>query len=108
MKTPPFLQGAGEGTLLDLHVQPRASRDEIAGLHGPFLKVRLKAPPAEGEANTACVKFIAHLLGVAKSEVEIVQGRSSRRKRLLVRGISPKDVQLRLEEAGVFPSSVRS
>jgi uncharacterized protein len=89
----PYLSAHPHGVILRIHVQPRASKNELAGIHQGSLKVRLTAPPVEGEANRECIKFIAKLLGVPKSSVELVQGQKSRHKTLLIRGISSEKVQ---------------
>ncbi|APG24289.1 MAG: DUF167 domain-containing protein [Syntrophotalea acetylenica] len=81
------------GVLLDIHVQPRASRNELAGLQGDCLKLRLTSPPVEGAANKACREFIAKLLGVAKSRVTLVSGDKSRHKRLLIEGMTVEEVR---------------
>lgn len=87
------LGSSTEGTLIRIHVQPRASKNELTGIHEKCLKLRLTAPPVEGEANKECIKFIAKLLKVPKSAVQIVQGEKSRRKTLLVKNLSPQKVQ---------------
>ena len=69
-----------EGWLLDVHVQPRASRDEVVGVHGDALKIRLCAPPVEGKANDALIAFLAELLGVPRRELAICSGATARRK----------------------------
>ena len=74
--------------VLELHVQPGASRTEVAGLHGEGLKIRLAAPASEGRANAALIEFLARELGVAKRNVTITAGASSRRKRVVVEGAS--------------------
>jgi uncharacterized protein (TIGR00251 family) len=63
-----------------VHVQPKASRTEIAGMHDGCIRIRLAAPPVDGAANTALIEFIAKRLGIAKSRVRIASGASSRRK----------------------------
>lgn len=73
-----------EGVTFSVHVQPRASRNELCGIQGNALKVRLTSPPVEGEANKLCIEFMAKLLGVAKSRVRIVSGEKSRHKTLHV------------------------
>ena len=83
----PYLHQAAGGVILDLMVQPRASRNEVAGVQGDALKVRLTSPPVEGAANKLCGEFFAKLFGVAKGEVELVAGERSRHKRLLIRGV---------------------
>jgi uncharacterized protein len=70
-------------------VQPRASANQIAGLHDGVLKVRLTAPPVEGAANAALVAFIAQALGVPRRQVSVVAGSTGRRKTLQVEGVSP-------------------
>lgn len=82
------LKAGAEGTLLNVFVQPRASRNEIIGLQGDELKVRLTSPPVEGAANKLCREFFAKLLRLPKGDVELVSGDKSRHKRLLFRGLS--------------------
>lgn len=72
--------------LLELHVQPGAARDGVAGLHGGRLKIRLAARAIEGAANAALVEFLAARLGAAKRDVAILSGETSRVKRVAVRG----------------------
>jgi uncharacterized protein len=76
----------GENITLTLHVQPGAKRSEIAGLHGDALKIRLAAPPIEGRANEALLKFIAKLFDVPLRSVELKQGGQSRHKLVAVSG----------------------
>lgn len=70
----------GEITTLTLHVQPGAKHSELSGLHGEALKIRLAAPPVEGRANEALLKFIAKLFEVPLRQVELKQGGQSRHK----------------------------
>ncbi len=88
----PFLHGRPEGVLLDLHVQPRASRNEVVGVQGDALKVRLTSPPVDGAANRLCIDFFSGLIGVPKKDVLLVSGDRSRRKRLLLRGVGEERV----------------
>lgn len=90
MTVPPFMRRVRQGTLLDLAVQPRASRNAISGVRGGRLKVHLTSPPVEGEANKDCIRYLADVLGVAKSDLELVQGHKSRRKTVLVRNMAPE------------------
>lgn len=87
------MREGSNGTLLDIYVQPKSSKNEIAGVHERSLKVRLTAPPVEGEANKECVRFFSKLLGIAKSDIEIVSGHKSRHKTLSVRGIASKALE---------------
>ncbi|UCV28209.1 DUF167 domain-containing protein [Ferribacterium limneticum] len=78
---------AGDGRItLTLHIQPGAKKTEFAGLHGDALKIRLAAPPVDGKANEALIKFVAETLGLAKSSVSLKSGQTSRRKVLEVLG----------------------
>jgi uncharacterized protein (TIGR00251 family) len=70
-----------------VHVQPRARRTEVAGLHGDAVKLRLAAPPVYGAANEELVRFVAERLGVARSAVRVAAGATSRRKTVEVDGV---------------------
>ena len=81
------------GTLLFLvRVQPRASKDEIAGEMGGALKVRLRAPAVEDRANEALVEFLAELLKTPRSAVRILSGERSRTKRMEIRGVTRQQI----------------
>jgi hypothetical protein len=71
---------------LTLHIQPGAKRSEIVGLHGESLKIKLAAPPIEGRANDALLKFIADLFAVPLRNIELKQGGQSRHKVLAITG----------------------
>lgn len=77
-----------DGIRLTLHVQPRASRTEIAGCHGDALKIRLAAPPVDGAANAALIAFLAERLGVPRSAITIRHGESGRRKTVEITGLT--------------------
>jgi uncharacterized protein (TIGR00251 family) len=81
-------------------LQPRASRNEIVGRHGTELRLRLTAPPLDGAANAALIRFLAEALGVARAGVTLLTGESSRSKVVSVRGITPEEAALRLGVAG--------
>ena len=84
------------GVRLRLRVQPRASREELAGLAGGAIRIRLTAPPVDGAANEALVRFLASRLEVSRSAVELVGGRSGRSKLVEVTGISLAEAARRL------------
>jgi uncharacterized protein (TIGR00251 family) len=82
-----------EGTVIFfVRVQPRASKDEIAGEMGGALKVRLRAPAVEDRANEALVEFLAQLLKTPRSAVRILGGERSRTKRLEIRGVTQQQI----------------
>jgi uncharacterized protein (TIGR00251 family) len=72
---------------VEVVVQPRAAKTELAGLHDGRPKIRLAAPPVDGAANTALVEFVAKQLKLAKSRVRVVGGLTSRRKVLEIEGV---------------------
>ncbi len=85
-----------EGVIFTVHVQPRASRNEISGLQGGEIKLRLTAPPVDDAANRLCIEFIAKLLGVAKSRVTIIAGSKSRHKTIKVTGLARDELLFHL------------
>ena len=70
----------GKGRRFEVRVQPRASKNEIAGIREGVVRVRLQAPPVEGAANEALVRFLADELGISSRQVRIVSGFGSRNK----------------------------
>jgi uncharacterized protein (TIGR00251 family) len=76
----------GDVLTLTLHIQPGAKRTDVAGLHGEALKIRLAAPPIEGRANEALLKFIAESFSVPVRQVELKQGGQSRHKVVAITG----------------------
>jgi uncharacterized protein (TIGR00251 family) len=90
----PFLQTLPDGSLLlKLLVQPKAGRNEIAGLHADALKLRLTTPPVEGRANKAVVAFLAKRLRLPKSSVTIKSGLQSRHKDIIIQGREEQDAR---------------
>ena len=82
----------GNGVRFKLKIQPRSSKNEASGFQGDALKVRLTAPPVDGEANEACIDYIARLLGVPKKAVKIVAGHHNPHKIIEVEGLGKDDV----------------
>lgn len=83
-----WLTEKGGCIFINIHLQPRASKNEIAGIHGDSIKLRLTSPPVDGAANSHAIEFFAKKLGVQKSRITIVSGEKSRHKTLKVAGIS--------------------
>lgn len=82
----------GNAVRITLYVQPRASRTEPAGLHGDAIKLRVAAPPVDGEANAEVRRFLAKALGVPPAGVQLVSGATGRRKVVEVMGVQVGDV----------------
>lgn len=79
-----YVERRDDGLVLHCHIQPGASRDAIAGLHGERLKVQVASPPVDGKANERLIRFMAKTLGVAKSRISLIRGHNSRQKTLHV------------------------
>jgi uncharacterized protein (TIGR00251 family) len=74
----------GPDLVLQVQVQPRASRAAVAGVIGDYLKIRLTAPPLEGRANTELIALLARLFDVPRSQITLLRGETSRRKLLRI------------------------
>lgn len=95
MNALPITEREGAVTFL-VRVTPRAKRNEIVGAADGALKVKLTAPPVEGAANEALVKFLAERLGVRASQVDIISGHTARAKVVRVTGVSASEAHRRL------------
>lgn len=80
----PFGSWQGDDLLLSIHIQPRASRDEIIGQHGDSLKIRITSPPVDGKANSHLIRYLAKQFAVPKADITLISGNSSRSKRLRI------------------------
>jgi len=87
-----FSEGAGGSIVMQVRVQPRASKDEIAGVIEGALKVRLRAPAVEDRANDSLVEYLAELLKTPKSAVRILSGERSRTKCVEIRGVTTNQI----------------
>ncbi|MDD2814772.1 MAG: DUF167 family protein [Thiotrichaceae bacterium] len=95
-----FYHWDGEDLILAVQVQPRASQMGIVGVQGDRLKIKLTAAPIEGQANADLCKFLAKLFGVAKSKVILLNGETSREKRLKIQ--SPKKTPEFMNQSELF------
>jgi uncharacterized protein (TIGR00251 family) len=93
------IRDTASGATFSIKVHPRANKDALAGIIGDALKVALTAPPVEGKANEACIRFFAELLSVPRSSVTIAAGETSRNKVILVDGLTAAQVEDRLQVA---------
>lgn len=82
-----------EGVMIKIRVQPKASKDEIVGWDGSALKIRVVAPPVEGEANKAVISLLAKRLKVAKSAISITSGQNSRIKTVFLSGLTEQEIR---------------
>ena len=89
-----------DGVLIRVHVQPKARREQIIGMHGGRIKLAVTEPPDQGKANEAVVRLIAATLNLAASRVELLRGDTSRQKDLRVRNIEANEA-IRLLAAAI-------
>jgi uncharacterized protein len=92
-KNSPRGDQAADSVTLSLRIQPRASKNEAIVMEGGGLKIRLTAPPVDGAANDALVRFLAETFAVSRSQVEIVSGHASRDKIVRISGVNEADVK---------------
>lgn len=81
---------ADDGLVIRLYIQPKASRDQIVGLHGDELKIAITAPPVDGKANSHLTKYLAKQFRVAKGQVVIEKGELGRHKQVRIE--SPREI----------------
>jgi len=92
----PFIRETAEGVVLSIKLRPRASRNQIAGVHGNELKISVTAPPVDSAANEALIAFLAELLDRSRSSILLVRGQTSRHKTILLRGFTTAQIQTKL------------
>jgi len=81
------------GVIFHIHIVPRSAKCEVAGVQGDALKLRITAPPVEGQANTECIRFLSDILGVRKKQVTILSGHKSKKKTVAIEGVRRKDIE---------------
>lgn len=82
--------------ILRLYLQPKASRDQIVGVHGDELKVAITAPPVDGKANAHLIKYLSKLFKVAKGKIDVEKGELNRHK------------QVRIQSPDVIPDAIKT
>lgn len=92
-----FLTRRADGVHLAVKLQPRASRQQIAGVHGGELKISVTAPPVDAAANRALIQYLAELLNVSRSQIVLLRGQTSRHKTLCVKGLSAEQIEEKLQ-----------
>jgi uncharacterized protein (TIGR00251 family) len=85
-----ILEKTDAGVLIRVFVQPRASKNEIVGVHNDAVKIKLTSPPVEGQANAALIEFLAEVFHIAKRNIILVRGESSRQKSVEIHGVDPQ------------------
>lgn len=92
-----WLREERDGVVLTVKAVPRARANGVAGIEGDWLRVHLQAPPVDGKANEALIRWLAGTLGVPKNAVELLAGATARVKRVRIRGCSAAHVRAVLQ-----------
>ncbi len=79
--------------ILSVYVIPKSSRTEISGLYGDYLKIKLKSPPVDNAANEELTRFLSDKLKVPKRNIEIISGHTGKRKKILIKNISIRQIE---------------
>ncbi len=96
----PIVQDTKDGAILTVHIQTKSSTTECVGIHGDALKIRVAAPPVDGAANEALIRFLAQTMSLPLAAVVIESGASGRHKRVRLRGVTAERVIARLMRKG--------
>ncbi|MCI0665248.1 MAG: DUF167 domain-containing protein [Acidobacteria bacterium] len=84
--------------IISVRVQPRAPRTDIVGELDGKLKIRLAAPPVDGEANAELIRYLAQIFNLQRKEIEIISGEKSRNKQVRISGVSVDQCEIVLKE----------
>jgi uncharacterized protein (TIGR00251 family) len=87
-----IIKRSSEGINLPCMIQPRSSQNKIVGLYGELLKIKLTAPPVDGKANAALIKYLSKVIDVPRGTMTITSGLTSRRKTVRFTGINIEDL----------------
>jgi len=90
------LQEAKKGVVIKVKVQPKAQQDEILGIKGDRLRLRVKAPPEKGRANQACINLLAKVLSLNKKEIKLISGLKAREKMFFIQNMKLDDLKEKL------------
>jgi len=81
------------GVVFTVKVQPRSSKNEICGIYGDAVKIKLTSPPVEGEANESLINFLSKSLNICKGQIEIIGGHKSKNKLIKMRGVKRERIE---------------
>ncbi len=87
-----WITDSEDGVIIQVRATPRASKNQVQGLHGEAVKIRLQAPPVDGKANDALIEFLAEKLGIPQRQVVLLSGQTSRQKRISLQGVTTVQV----------------
>lgn len=103
MNSQPWLHAQDNGVIIQVLAQPKASRSEVVGPHGepPRLKIRIAAPPVDGEANEELLRFLKKKLGVPSTQLILIRGQTSKMKDILCVGLASEEIQTKLGDSRI-------
>ena len=87
-----FIKSFENGVVLNIHLTPNASKNEITGYTDEYIKIRVSAPPNENKANKKLIEFLSEIFGVGKSFISFANGEKSRIKKILIKNIIYEDI----------------
>lgn len=79
-----WLKEEKESVIVNVLLQPRASKNELVGIHGDCLKIKVTSPPVDNQANEKLCEYLSGLMGISKRKIEIVKGKRMRMKRVKI------------------------
>ena len=82
--------------IMNVLLQPRASKNELVGIHGDCLKIKVTSPPVENKANKKLCEFLSKLIGVGKGRVEVIGGHKARIKKVRISDSTLEEVRKKL------------
>ncbi len=91
-----MIKETDRGVEVEIYVQPNSSKSELAGVFDQRIKIKLKSPPVENAANEEVIEFFKKLLGVSKSQIQLISGEKSRRKKVLISGMTQKEFESKI------------
>jgi uncharacterized protein (TIGR00251 family) len=86
------------GVALEVRIQPNSAKNQIVGLHGDRLKIKIQSPPVDGKANECLIEFLCEILDTAKSRVHLLRGETSREKSIFLEGLNLAEVLRQLQK----------
>lgn len=92
-----WIKETTKGVLLPVRAVPRASKNEIQGIYNHALKIRLQAPPVDGKANAALIRFLSKTLEVPRSQISLSNGETGRNKTFRISGLSREELIRKLK-----------
>lgn len=93
-----WITSSAEGARLQVKVQPRSSRNEITEITEDYLRIKLTAPPVEGEANKKLAKFMGQVLGCSAGQIKVIRGATGRCKLLEIIGLTADQIRSRVDK----------